>query len=448
MRLGKLAAVGVGLALVGVPGSAAATGPEGDELSWAARFIGRQALPPNDGWAAEGAGTTGGAAADADHVFVVDDRAELIGALGGDNATNGANGTPKLIFVRGGVEGNVDDADQPLACADYEDPAYSLDQFLAAYDPEVWGRVAPSGPLEEARARSAANQSDRVRINVGSNTTIVGLPGAVLDGVLLRMNGVSNVIIRNIEHRDAHDCFPEWSPTDGATGNWNAEYDNIWVRNTHHVWIDHNTFTDADNPDSAQPVYFGRPYQVHDGQVDITNGADLVTLSFNRFTNHDKTMLIGSTNTPGVDVGRLRVTLHHNVFDENVQRLPRVRFGQVDVYNNYYRIPGEPFEYAWGVGVQSAIYAQNNFFALGADVDAADLIFDWGGTVITERGTWVSRSGARGGPANVLEAYNAAHDPDIGADAGWTPTLRAGPVLPAAAVPIVAHLAGANWLPM
>jgi pectate lyase len=264
------------------------------------------------------------------------------------------------------------------------------------------------------------------------------------------MDGVGNVIVRNIEHRDARDCFPVWSPTDGESGNWNAAYDNIWVRNSHHVWVDHNTFTDADNPDSAQPVYFGRPYQVHDGQLDITNGSNYVTVSYNRFTEHDKTMLIGSTNTPGADVGALKVTLHHNEFDGSVQRAPRVRFGQVDVYNNLYRVPvAEPYSYSWGVGVQSAIYAENNYVAFGAGVAPDSFVYDWGGTAMTEKGTWARVGAAWPTPVSLLAAYNATHDPDIATDAGWTPTLRAGPVLPAPAVPLVVELfAGADRLPL
>lgn len=442
LAAGSLAVPAPALAAGSVPGAARA-------VSGAARALGRQVLPANDGWAAEGTGTTGGSAADADHVFVVRNRAELIAALGGNNATNAADTTPAIIHLRGRIDGNVDDADNPLSCADLADPAYSLDAFLAAYDPAVWGRVSPTGPLEEARIRSAANQSARIRINVGSNKTIVGLRDAVLNGVFLRVDGVSNVIIRNIEHQDTRDCFPVWSPTDGDAGNWNSAYDNVWIRNSHHVWIDHNTFTDADNPDSAQPLHFGRPYQVHDGQTDITNGSNYVTVSFNRYGHHDKTMLIGSTNTPGVDVGALKVTLHHNVFEAAGSRVPRVRFGQVDVYNNVYRVPdADGFSYAWGVGVQSAIYAENNFLALAEGVGADEMVFDWGGTAITEKGTWIRTGRDRPAPASALAAYNASHDPDLGADAGWTPALRAGPVLPTPLVPIVAGLlAGAGRLP-
>ncbi len=58
-------------------------------------------------------------------------------------------------------------------------------------------------------------------------------------------------------------------------------------------------------------------FEVHDGLLDITNGSDLITVSYNRFEDHDKVMLIGSTNNPNRgDRGKLRVTLHHNLFED------------------------------------------------------------------------------------------------------------------------------------
>ena len=89
-----------------------------------------------------------------------------------------------------------------------------------------------------------------------------------------------------------------------------------------------------------------------------------MTVSWNRFSNHDKMMLIGSSDsgsTANGDVGKLNVTIHHNLFDRLVQRMPRVRFGKVHLYNNYY-VVGDDFSYAWGVGVASQIFAENNFF--------------------------------------------------------------------------------------
>ncbi len=69
----------------------------------AALAIARQTLPPATAGLG-GTGTTGGSAADDAHVVVVRNRAELIAALGGDNATNGTNATPKIIFVGGGID--------------------------------------------------------------------------------------------------------------------------------------------------------------------------------------------------------------------------------------------------------------------------------------------------------------------------------------------------------
>lgn len=400
--------------------------------------LGRQVLPAGDGWAAEGTGTTGGSTAPVGNVHVVRTRAELVTALGGPS--------PKIIYVRGTIDGNEGSDGRPLTCADYATGGYTLEAYLAAYDPAVWGREQePSGPLEDARVASAANQTRQVKLKVSGGTTLVGLGDrAVLKGMNLHVDRVDNVIIRNLSFVDAADCFPQWDPTDGELGAWNSLYDNISVTGSTHVWVDHNTFHDGDNPDSAQPRFFGQPFQVHDGQLDITNAADLVTVSWNRFADHDKTMLIGSSNTSTTDPGRLRVTAHHNMFDNNLQRLPRVRFGQVHVYNNYYVVPDPgTFVYALGVGVRSAIFAESNAFALGRGVDPAGLLFDWGGTTLTARDN-VLRAGGRTAPVDLIAVYNAAHDPDLGSDAGWTPTLHTRIDNPRAVPELVSRHSGAG----
>jgi pectate lyase len=404
-------------------------------LSAAALRLGRETLPLNDGWAASGAGTTGGAAADDAHVAVAHNRAELIAALGGDAATNGQNAVPKIVYVSGKIDLSRDADGKTLTCADYADPAYSLDAFLAAYDPAVWGRASkPNGPLEDARVRSAKHQGDQIKINVGSNTTIIGINGGRITHGSLVLTNVSNVIVRNLEVTDAADCFPAWDPTDGATGNWNSLYDLVSLSGATNVWIDHDTFSDGNNHDTDQPLYLGRPYQVHDGATDFIKGSDLITVSWNDYYDHDKTMLIGSTDTPGVDVGKLRVTVHHNRFGNVLQRAPRVRFGQVDVYNNLYVATDDLYQYSLGVGVESSIYAENNYFKLSADVPAANLIHYWKGTRITATGTLVQVSGRAPQPVDLVAAYNAAYDPDLTPAAGWTPALRTG-VDATAAVP-------------
>ncbi|MCW8380335.1 pectate lyase family protein [Streptomyces justiciae] len=381
-----------------------------------ARDISRDTLPANDGWASEGVGTTGGAAADAEHVFVVTDRAELVAALGGGSST------PKIIKIAGTIDANTDDDGDHLSCADYVTDGYDLQKYLAAYDPRTWGSAKPSGPQEEARQASAARQADRVTLTVGSNTTIVGLKGAVLKGANLQVKNATNVIIRNLDSRDAYDCFPVWQPNNGGLGDWKTAYDNIWLTGSNHVWVDHVTLSDKGHPDEKEPTYFGRNYLRHDGLLDITNGSDLVTVSWSRFADHDKAMLIGNSDSATGDRGKLRVTLHHNQFESVVQRAPRVRFGQVHVYNNRYVVPTDDYRYSIGVSTESGVYAQNNAFTTLGRIEVADLVKSWNGTALHDEGTLFN-----GFPVDLLpiyNAYNSGSERDLTADVGWTPTLH------------------------
>jgi pectate lyase len=398
-----------------------------------ARDLGRETLASNDGWGSFSTGTTGGANATPDHVYTVRNRRELVTALNNGiyPPPSTPSNLPKIIYVDGTIDANVDDNNQPLTCDDYARNNYTLEAYLAAYDPAVWGNVLPSGPLEQARVASQQAQQTRVRIRVGSNTTIVGLnKNAVIRGGWLDIRGTAgvansrtNIIIRNITFRDTYDCFPQWDPTDGSLGNWNSQYDSISLRDSDHVWIDHNTFEDIETADSTLPVYFGRLFQVHDGEADITNASDLVTVSFNRFTKHDKVMLIGSSDSATADRGKLRVTLHHNLFEDVGQRAPRVRFGKVHVFNNYYQLKAAAnYQYSWGVGRESAIFAENNFFRTDHDLTSDRFISRLNGTAIHALETLINAA-SDNHLVDVVADYNAANNPDLLTDVGWTPTL-------------------------
>ncbi len=381
----------------------------------AATDPGHQVLPANDGWAAASGGTTGGAAAAAANVYTVTTRAQLVTALGGAKSTST---TPRIIYVSGTIYGNQSDSGTTLSCSSYITGGYSLSAYLAAYDPAVWGRTSvPSGTQETARAASEANQAARVKIYIPSNTTIVGNAGARIVGANFLVNNASNVIIRNLQFENASDCFPQWDPTDGSTGNWNSAFDNLSVIGSTHVWIDHNTFTDASQPDSSEPTYFGRLYEQHDGECDITKAADLVTVSWNIFSNHDKTMLIGSSDSSTVDTGKLRVTVHHNEFSNTLEREPRVRFGQDHVYDNYYsEASNSQFQYALGVGISSQIYNQNNYYQVASSFSTAKIIAVYKGTELYTTGDIVN-----GASVNILTAYNAANSTKLSTSVGWTP---------------------------
>jgi pectate lyase len=378
--------------------------------------LGRETLLPNDGWASFSTGTTGGATAAPEHVFTVTTRSELAAALA-------VGPVPKIIYVSGTIDANVDGNNQPLTCADYAVPGYSLEAYLAAYDPATWGRRAPSGTLETLRRASQQAQQARVRINITANTTLVGLgDDARIVGAHVRVSNADNVIIRNLTFEDAYDCFPVWDPLDGSAGNWNSAYDNISLTGATHVWIDHCEFNDGAHPDRDLPVYFGRRFQVHDGAVDITNASDLVTVSWSRFVEHDKVMLIGSSDSAAADRGKLRVTLHHNVFERTVQRGPRVRFGQVHVYNNLYIADAETFSYAFGVGIESQIFAEANVFNTIGEVDASRFISRFNGTSLHSTETLMNGH-ARADYVDVVAEYNAVREPDLDSTVAWSPVL-------------------------
>jgi pectate lyase len=398
----------------------------------------RQVLAANDGWGAATTGTTGGAAADAAHVYTVTTWDGFKAAL----ADGGS--APKIIRVRGTI-----DADGP-SCDSFAVPGYDFDAYLATYSPEAWGHSTnldnePDDSPEGLRRASAAVQDAYIKAYVPANTTIVGIgKDAGFKGASLQIKAVDNVIVRNLSFESPLDCFPQWDPTDTADGNWNSEYDSAVVYGSTHVWMDHNTFTDGDHPDSTLPYYFGRIYEQHDGEVDIVKGADYVTASWNVFEDHDKTILIGnsdSASTAAVDRGHLKVTLHHNLFGNLVERAPRVRFGQVDSYNNHF-VAEDGYGYSYGIGIESQLVAEHNAFTLPDTVKAGSILKKWNESTLTADDNYVN-----GELTDLIAVHNAQIPAEtLTAGSTWTPALRTR-IDPAPAVPrIVDCGAGAGHL--
>ncbi|MGN6827684.1 pectate lyase family protein [Paucibacter sp. M5-1] len=278
-----------------------------------------QQAAPADGW---GAGTVGGAAATPERIYTVSSRAELLAAL-----ANGGN-LAKIIKVAGTID------------------------------------------MSEGRPFSnAADQKARARIKLPSHTTLVGEgPGAGFVNGHIDISGVSQVIVRNLHIVAPCDVAPVWDPSDGALGNWNSAYDAIAITTATQVWIDHNTITDAPLTDDQLPIENGKLRQCHDGAIDITKGADLVTLSYNLVSQHDKTMLIGGSDSQTSDAGKLRVTIANNVFSGVSQRVPRVRFGQVHLFNNVFTgsKSASPYAHSYSVGIGKAaqVLSHSNVFVI------------------------------------------------------------------------------------
>jgi pectate lyase len=171
----------------------------------------------------------------------------------------------------------------------------------------------------------------------------VAAPGVVLRGHL-ELNGSANVIIRNLKIvgyncADANQC--------------KLGKDAITIEGgSHHIWLDHCDISDGS-----------------DGNMDIGDGADLVTVSWTKFWysarrpgDHQFSNLLGSSdNAADTDRGHIRVTFDHDWWADNVsERMPRVRFGQVHVFNSLYTSVGN--RYCIGLGVGASILAENNAF--------------------------------------------------------------------------------------
>ncbi|MBI3369515.1 MAG: hypothetical protein HY021_14030 [Burkholderiales bacterium] len=376
--------------------------------------VAREALAPNDGWAAAEGSTRGGSDAALADVFEVRNRAELVAALS-------SSPRPRIVQLRGRIDLSVDDAGRPLGYDDYRDPAFDFEAFVRAYDSAIWGKKAPEGPLEEARQRSARRQAERVLIRVPANTSLIGLgsDAALVHGTLL-IDKVDNVIVRNIHFSDAYDYFPAWDPKDNADGEWNSEYDNITLRGATHVWIDHCTFDDGDRPDQAERVALGRRMQHHDGLLDITAQSNFVTVSWNHFHDHDKTTLVGSGDGQKADDGKLKVSFHHNLWERVKERTPRVRYGEVHVYNNLYVGRSDvpyAFGYSIGIGVQSRVYSERNVWDTSPAIAPGQLTRWWKGTSFFDTGSLHN-----GQPVDLLGALRTARpEAQVTDEVGWRP---------------------------
>jgi pectate lyase/pectin methylesterase-like acyl-CoA thioesterase len=402
------------------PGSAAGAAGHANRLaehrnSPLPHDIARETLPAGDGWGATGPGTRGGADAAPQDVHLVRNRAELVAALQ-------PHDRPRIVKVLGRIDLSTADDGRPLGAEDFRDPAFNWPAYAAAYDPATWGREPPAGPLEEARLASAKAQAARVVIAVPSRTTLIGWsPDAVLVNGGLALIKVQDVIIRNLRISDAYDHFPAWDPKDNGHGEWNSVYDNITLRYAERVWVDHCTLDDGLRPDAAEPWLLGRSMQRHDGLLDITRGSNHITVSWNHFRHHDKTSLVGGSDRHPDDEGRLKVTYHHNLWEQTKERSPRVRFGQVHLYNNLYLVhQGATFDYSIGLGHRSAVLSQHNAWRVPPDVPPGRLIRVFRAEAFEDHGSIVN-----GLPVD-WHAQLSAQQPNLrlGTTVGWKPSPK------------------------
>jgi pectate lyase len=285
-----------------------------------------------DGWAATRGPVTGGCGAVPPRVYIATSRSELVAALNGRTSAK-ENDAPKIIYVEGTIDLNVDDGNVPLTEEDYmrmcgyadhatyydpdtrdqTGPGGFFGAYKAAYDPNLWIRqsldpadnrpLALFGPLEDARTCFAAKQYERVVVLVGSNTSIIGKPGTgarIVNGTLKvgrlmtkvvpdpadptktltvldrkKSFTAKNVVIRNITFADAFDMFPGWDPKDSFS---------ITLTNTNGCQAIYDAATDS-GPHRC--TYKGGRWNSEYDTVVVENG-EQVWIDHNTFTDEPR----------------------------------------------------------------------------------------------------------------------------------------------------------------
>jgi len=115
--------------------------------------------------------------------------------------------------------------------------------------------------------------------------------------------------------------------------------------------------------------------------------------------------LVGhSDSNAGEDVGHLRITYHHNWFNNCQQRNPRVRFGNpVHVFNNYYlNIPGGD-GYAIASTIQGGVRVEGNYFENVGDTYHLGEGSSPAGSLVATNNVFVnSAPGQTGGSVNSI----------------------------------------------
>jgi pectate lyase len=212
-------------------------------------------------------------------------------------------------------------------------PVSTTDAFVQAnarIEPLV---IEVSGTIGEGR-----------ELSIGSHKTIVGVGERPTIQGSIEIEEVQNVILRNL-YIVGNNC------TDGENGDCQRGSDAVRIGDgAHHVWVDHCDVSDGS-----------------DGNLDVNGAADYVTISWSKFSyssnarSHRYSNLIGSGDGNIADRGKLRVTWHHCWWAQFVQeRMPRSRFGDVHVLNNYYSSQGN--SYCIRAGVETRILAEGNYF--------------------------------------------------------------------------------------
>jgi len=231
------------------------------------------------------------------------------------------------------------------------EPDFSLQGFASMEKGTTGGGAGPTITVDnlEDFARHAGEKTGpcvvqvqgtirlgKSSLRVGNDKTILGLGSDARLIGNLKVFRSHNVIIRNL-----HLTNPDRA----------GDRDGLTLQRCENAWVDHCTFVDC-----------------ADGSLDVSQGADWITVSWCKFSytdavrDHRFVNLVGhSDRNDAHDRGKLRITFHHNWWaDLCHERMPRVRFGRVHVFNNFFHSPGN--NYCLRAARDSELRVEGNYF--------------------------------------------------------------------------------------
>ncbi|MFA9458096.1 RICIN domain-containing protein [Halalkalibacter sp. AB-rgal2] len=169
------------------------------------------------------------------------------------------------------------------------------------------------------------------------NISIIGQgTNGEFDGIGLRLINAQNVIVRNMSIHHVLASSGEGTAIEVTEGSKN-------------IWIDHNEFYSQFDGNNNSDLY--------DGLVDIKRNSEYITVSWNKFENHWKTMLVGHTDNASLAPDK--ITYHHNFFHNLNSRVPLIRYADVHMVNNYFK---DIHDTAINSRMGARVFIENNYF--------------------------------------------------------------------------------------
>ncbi|KAH9895415.1 polysaccharide lyase family 1 protein [Xylariomycetidae sp. FL2044] len=221
-------------------------------------------------------------------------------------------------------------------------------------------------------------------IDLVSDTTVIGSgSNSGLTNGGLRIKEASNVILKNLVFHN---------PPEGK--------DLVEVQYSSGIWVDHCDF-------STDGITGDKDY--YDGLLDITHGSDDVTVSWSVFHDHWKGSLVGhSDSNESEDSGHLKVTYHHNYWNNINSRTPSLRFGTGHIYSSCFEdIPTSGINSRMG----AQVLVEENYFSAAKLAIVTDLDSDQEGYAVDADNVFVDSTTEITQTGSLSPPYSYGTDP-------------------------------------